>query len=269
MSFKLGLAQCCHPEDGDVVSLVDRWAQRAADQNVDLLVFPEALMTPFEMDEEAFARAAEPLDGPFCTALTQIAARYHLWMVFTANEQNPAGKPFNTAVLLDNEGTRRGFYRKVHLFDTAAMRESDKTTAGNTLFTPVAAPFGTIGMAICYDLRFPEVARRAALADCDVMLYPAAWVDGPHKVEQWKTLLKARAIENEIFVAGLSRCDRDFGPQHQDYAGHSCIIDPLGTVLAEANYQETLLTATIDKQAIASARANMPIFDHRKPEAYR
>ena len=262
MAFTLGLAQCRHPEDGDVLRMADAWMQRAAARGVHLLVFPESLMTPFDASAEEFARAAEPLDGPFCSGMDALAAKHGMWVVYTANEVG-GPKPFNTAVIAGPSGEKRGVYRKVHLFDTDFVKESDKISAGGAYLEPVETPFGRIGVGICYDLRFPEQARAAAMAGADLMLYPAAWVDGPLKVEQWRTLLAARAIENEFFVAGLSRCDRAFGGAARDYAGNSCVFGPLGTVVAEAaGTDEELLVCEIDTEAIARARAAMPVLDH-------
>lgn len=262
MAFTLGLAQCRHPEDGDVLRMADAWMARAAARGVDLLAFPESLMTPFDASAEEFARVAEPLDGPFCSGMDTLAAKHGIWVVYTANEA-AAPKPFNTAVVVDSSGEKRAVYRKVHLFDTDFVRESDKISAGDAYMGPVEAPFGRIGVGICYDLRFPEQARAAAMTGADLMLYPAAWVDGPLKVEQWRTLLAARAIENEFFVAGLSRCDRAFGGAARDYAGNSCVFGPLGTLVAEAEgVEEELLVCEIDADEIARARAAMPVLDH-------
>lgn len=278
MAFKLGLAQCCHPDDGDVLGMAESWMARAKGEGVDLLVFPESLMTPYELGIREFAEAAEPLDGPFCTGMDALAARYGLWVVYTANERADDGcavvssdgirLPFNTAVMVDDGGARRGVYRKTHLFDTDFTRESDKVAAGIVLPAPIETPFGRIGMNICYDVRFPEQARALALAGCDVLVYPAAWVDGPQKVAQWRTLLAARAIENELFVAGLSRCDRGFGAAKRDYAGHSCVFGPLGVELASAGDGEALVVACIDLGEIAAARAAMPVLEHRRVDLY-
>lgn len=273
MTFKLGLAQCCHPADGDVPKLVDTWAARAKAAGVDLLVFPESLMTPFDASAEEFAASAQPLDGPFCRAVEAVAAKYGLWMVYTANERGDAGegagadavpRPFNTAVVVDDTGAKRGVYRKVHLFDTDFVKESDKVAAGDAPMPPVQTPFCKLGVGICYDLRFPELARAAALDGADVVVYPSAWVDGARKVDQWRTLLAARAIENELFVAGLSRCDRAFGGAGRDYAGHSCVFGPLGEELASAGLAEELLVAEIDLEAKRRAREAMPVLEHRR-----
>ena len=272
MSFKLGLVQCCHPDDGDVVGMADRWMAKAARADVDIVVFPESLMTPYELEPVEFGRAAEPLDGPFCNEMLRLASAHRLWTVFTMNERGPqgdgGGRPYNTAVVADSDGERRAVYRKVHLFDTDFTKESAKVAAGGELFVPLETPFCKLGLGICYDVRFPELARDAALAGCEVLLYPAAWVDGPGKVRQWKTLLSARAIENELFVAGLSRCDRAFGAARRDYAGNSCVFDPLGVPIAEAGIDEELLVAEIDLAAIASVRAAMPVLSHRRTDLY-
>ena len=249
--------------------MVDAWAARAKAAVVDVLVFPESLMTPFDASAEEFAAAAEPIDGPFCSAVDALAAKHGLWIVYTANERGEGARPFNTAIVVDASGQKHAVYRKVHLFDTDFVKESDKVSPGSSFLPPVETPFGRIGLGICYDLRFPEQARAAALAGADVLVYPAAWVDGPRKADQWRTLLAARAIENELFVAGLSRCDRAFGQAKRDYAGHSAVFGPLGEIVAAADHaEEELLVADIDLDAIAEVRAAMPVLDHRRPDAY-
>lgn len=148
MQVTIGLAQTKHPEDGDVIALVERFAAEAHSRGVDMLVFPESLMSRYEKEAEAFVREAEPVDGAFATALDKVAARYGLWMVYTLNERNPKGNPFNTAIIVDSTGTKRGIYRKIHLFDTDFTHESDRMSAGSALFEPIDTPFGKIGLAI-------------------------------------------------------------------------------------------------------------------------
>jgi predicted amidohydrolase len=114
-------------------------------------------------------------------------------------------------------------------------------------------------MGICYDLRFPEVARTLALAGSGLLLFPAAWHDGPNKPLHWKTLLRARAIENECFVAGI--CDAG-----TRYVGTSHVFDPLGNELVGGS--DDLFTCDIDLDAVRSARYAMPVFSHRRPELY-
>ncbi len=262
MRINVGLAQTCHPDDGNVVALVERFAAEASMHDVALLVFPESLMSRYEAELGDFLAESQPIDGPFTQAIDAIAAKYGMWIVYTMNERNPSGgKPFNTAIVTDDAGMRKGVYRKVHLFDSATTHESDRMAASDELFEPIETPFGTLGMAICYDLRFPEVARVAALAGCDILAYPSAWVSGPGKTEQWETLLRARAIENELFVLGTCRAD-------EGYVGHSAIIGPDGTIHACGDGSEALIIATIDTADLDAMRAAIPVFSHRRPDVY-
>lgn len=262
MKYKIAIAQTCHPEDGDVVALVELFAADARAKGAQLVVFPESLMSRYEAELGDFLAQSQPLDGPFTKAVDAVAAKHGIWIVYTMNELNPAGKPFNTAIVTDDEGVRRGFYRKVHLFDSATTQESERMSASDSLFEPIDTPFGKLGMAICYDLRFPEVSRAAALSGCDIMFYPAAWVDGPGKARQWQTLLSARAIENEMFVIGACRAD-------DGYVGQSLAVGPDGTVYACGGEDEALLVAQLDTADLERVRAAIPVFDHRRPETYR
>lgn len=262
MKVTIGLAQTCHPDDGDVVALVERWASDAKRQGVDLLVFPESLMTRYELALGQFEAEAQPLDGPFASAVNDIARRAGLWMVYTVNEKNPNTlKPFNTAVVVDDGGCVRGAYRKVHLFDAGPHRESDRMSAGDTIFRPIDTPFGKLGIGICYDLRFPELARRQAIEGAEILVYPAAWVDGAGKKRQWETLLAARAIENELFAVGVCRAD-------DGYIGSSLVAAPDGTALVEGGDGEELCFCELDTDELKSLRENMPIFGHRRPDIY-
>lgn len=270
MSFTIGLAQCAHPADGDVIALVSRFAHEAARQSASLLLFPECLMTPFEKTPCDFRASAEPLDGPFSQAVAHIAREYGLWVIYTMNERNDAAAegghacalPYNTAVVVDDKGMRRGFYRKAHLYDALAVRESDRMSPGDAPAPVIDAPFGKIGLGICYDLRFPEVARACAIGGCDLFVLPAAWVDGPCKASQWKTLLAARAIENEMYVAGLCRVD-------ERYVGESLVVDPMGRAVAQSTRgAEELLVASIDVDLVRKTRSDMPVFEHRRVDLY-
>ncbi|MBQ9001626.1 MAG: hypothetical protein IJ087_07225 [Eggerthellaceae bacterium] len=255
--FKLGLAQCAHPVD------VQAWARRAREAGVDLLVFPESLMTRFEGSIERFCAQAQQADGAFARAVDAAAAAEGLWVVYTMNETAPdGGLPFNTAIITDSAGHKRARYRKVHLFDAQGHRESDYLSPGSELMQPIPAPFGMLGLAICYDLRFPEVARAAALAGAELMLFPSAWVAGPGKVAQWETLLAARAIENGMFVAGVSSAD-------EGRIGNSRVYAPDGTLLAAGGPGEQLVTCKIDRVEIARVRSATPSLAHRRVDCYR
>jgi predicted amidohydrolase len=264
MTFTIALAQTRHPEDGDVVSLVKKYAMRSKELGADILVFPESLMTRFEDERQAFIDDAQPLNGPFAHAIDQLAAHYKLWVLYNINERNlSGGNPYNTLVLTDSNGNQQSVYRKIHLFDSSTTSESKRISAGDHVPDPPATPFGNLGFATCYDLRFPELARKLALKGCDLLFYPAAWVDGPSKQMQWETLLRARAIENEMYVAGVCRCDNG-------YVGTSYVFAPDGQVVAQARpLQEDLVIAPIDYKIIETVRSRIPVFTHRRPDLYQ
>ncbi len=260
MGFTLGLAQTAFPADGNTLDQVRRCAKAAHKRGAALLAFPENLMYPHDLSATELKDLAEPLDGPFVDVVRRIAQQHGLWIAFTMSETNAAGgQPFNTAIVVSDVGTIAGTYRKCHLYDAHNVRESDRMSAGSKLCAPIRTPFCTLGLGICYDLRFPEVARHLALAGCNVLLYPAAWHDGANKALHWKTLLRARAIENECFVAGICH-----GAER--YVGISYAFDPLGNELAGG--RDELLFCDIEPSEVATAREAMPIFDHRKPSVY-
>ncbi|MGI6229946.1 MAG: nitrilase-related carbon-nitrogen hydrolase [Tractidigestivibacter sp.] len=261
MQVKVALAQVSHPADGNVIGLVERTAEQAAKQGVKLLCFPEGLMAPWDPALGCYAVPPEPLYGPYCKKIDEAAATNGLWLLYYLNEARPDGNPYNTAVLTGPDGARRLAYRKTHLFDVGDIRESHRLSAGDAPSAPVKTPFATIGIATCYELRFPEIARQLALAGCDLLIYPAAWVAGPHKADQWETLLKARAIENEAFVLGVCRPD-------SGCIGNSRVVAPDGTVLAAAGSGEELLACDLDMDQVATIRSNVPVFVHRRPELY-
>ena len=288
MSFRLALAQCTYAKDDDAAGMARAWFESAADANADMIVFPEAFMGPYDEECMRYLNDPEPLEGPFSQAIDSLAAEYGIWAVYTMTESRSDGcEPFNTAIVTDASGEKLGAYRKIHLFDAQGYRESDRLSPGSALFAPVETPFCKLGLAICYDLRFPEVARAAALAGCQVMLFPAAWVSGYGKVRQWETLLAARAIENGMFVAGVSRADRG-------YVGNSCVFAPDGTLIArgaatpwadvpkdaqadlgagcarQADDDESiaLIVADIDLDLIDSVRQCTPALEHRRPDCY-
>ena len=262
MKYKLALAQTRHPADGDVVALVEQQARAAVECGAALIVFPESLMSPFEAERDDFLRASEPLDGAFSRAVDAIAEKHGLWIAYTMNEANPGGLPFNTAILTDDKGVRRRAHRKIHLFDSATTCESERMAAGDALAEPVDTPFARIGLGICYDLRFPEVARAAAVDGCTLMVFPAAWVDGPGKLAQWHQLLCARALENEMFVAGVCRCD-------EGYVGGSAVFGPDGVVRAMAGSEDELLVCELDTDDIENMRKAIPVLEHRREDLYR
>jgi deaminated glutathione amidase len=244
------------------LATITELVRRARDERTDLLVLPEASMYDFGAPNHDLSDAAEQLDGDFVTALHKHAVDAELTVVAGMFEvSDDPQRPHNTVIVVDSTGLRAS-YRKAHLYDSFGYRESDRLRAGDG--TPVAVEIGgfQLGLLTCYDLRFPEFSRASIDAGADVLLVPAAWVRGPLKEEHWDTLLRARAIENTVYVAAAAQCgDR--------YCGRSAIIDPMGIALSALGEQTGLATAEVDAQRIREVRAINPSLANRRPEATR
>jgi predicted amidohydrolase len=225
-------------------------------QGTDLLVLPEAFARDFGDPGSPLSAIAEPLDGPFVAAARAKTEATGASVVAGMFEQSTdPDRPFNTLVL--NQPGSLTTYRKIHLYDAFGQRESDIVSSGP--ITPVLAEGGglRLGLMTCYDLRFPELGRALSAAGAEVLVLPAAWVSGPGKVDQWQTLLRARAIENVAWVVAAAQP----GPR---YCGHSAVIAPTGDVLAEAGEGEQLLTAEIDLDTVRAARDRNPALSLRR-----
>ena len=265
MGFKLALAQCRWPQDGDVLRQVDDFAAQAASAGAQLLAFPENLMFPQGVGPADIAFASQALDGPFASGIAHIAVERGLWIVFTMAEatrhRRASVPPYNTAVVVDEAGTIQRVYHKCHLYDAHGVYESDRYLPGEALCAPVRSPFASFAVGICYDLRFPETLR-AHVDSLELALFPACWHDGPHKAEHWETLLRARAIESECYVAGACRCG-------DSLVERSLVVDPLGEVIARGAAGDALVVTEIDPERVAAAREAMPVLSHRRPGLYR
>jgi deaminated glutathione amidase len=221
--------------------------------DADLVVLPEAFARDFGEAGSGLAEVAESLDGPFVTEVARLAAERRTTVVAGMFERAD-GPPYNTVVV---RGGAVADYRKIHLYDSFGYRESDVLAAGK--LTPVTFELAgfTVGVMTCYDLRFPELGRRLGDAGADVLVVPSAWVAGPRKVEHWTTLLRARAIENTVYVVGVGQP----GPR---YTGHSMVVDPLGDVVASTGDGPAVVRAELDPAAVLRARETNPSLANRR-----
>jgi predicted amidohydrolase len=230
----------------------------ARDARADVIVAPEAAMHDFGEPAVSLAPIAQPLDGPFVGALQALARSLGSVIIagiFEQSDDDP--RPFNTVVTIDPDGSLRGTYRKVHLYDSFGYRESDKVKPGPVEPTTVDLSGVRAGLLTCYDLRFPEHTRALVDAGADVVIAPSAWVRGPLKEDHWQTLIRARAIENTIYVAAAAQCGAT-------YCGRSIVVDPLGVVTAALGEQEGSVVADVDPERIAVARDRNPALGHRR-----
>ncbi|MGD9144337.1 MAG: carbon-nitrogen family hydrolase [Anaerolineae bacterium] len=233
-------------------------AAQAAAQGADLLLLPELWPTGYDLGR--IEQYIAPLDSGHFALMASMAQTHGLYVAGSALETNPAGKPFNTAALYGPDGVRIGAYRKVHLW--APLGEVEYMTPGADL--PIfELPWGRVALAICYDLRFPELWRRYADARAQLVLIPAEWP--VRRVEHWRLLLRARAVENQFFVIGVNRAgtgaDGEFG-------GYSAAVDPWARVLVEAGAEPGLFLATLDLDEVARSRRLFPFLTDRRPEVY-
>lgn len=224
--------------------------------SADLVVLPEAAMADFGSPGDDLAAVAETLDGPFVGLLAHHGRRLGATIVAGMFERT-SDLPFNTLVVVGPDGSLRTTYRKVHLYDSFGYRESDRLRAGDVTSVVIEVAGLNLGLMTCYDLRFPEQARALTDAGADVLVVPAAWVAGEHKLDHWRTLLAARAIENTVFVVAAAQGGRR-------YTGHSLGLDPMGRVLAEAGGGDEIVTIEIDSELIGSVREVNPSLANRR-----
>lgn len=223
----------------------------------DLVVLPEAWARDFGKPGSPLGEHAERLDGPFATELSRVADQREATIVAGMFEPGDDDRPYNT-LIASGPGHDDVAYRKVHLYDSFGYRESDTITPGPTTIAPQLSLHGwSVGLMTCYDLRFPEHARALVAAGAEVLVLPAAWVAGERKVEHWRTLVRARAIENTVYVLAVGQP----GPR---YTGHSMVVDPLGDVLVEAGDGDETITATLRGEALRTARTTNPSLHNRR-----
>jgi predicted amidohydrolase len=243
------------------LTLANELAQRAAAEKADLIIFPEMFMALPEQGR-SLDKVAEPLNGPFVNSLSGLASKYGLHIVSGFWESEPRDhRVHNSAVILTPEGKILHNYRKIHLFDALSIRESDRMIPGADLPRIFTIKDVRIGVAICYDLRFPELFRNLALQGAQVIVVPSAWYAGPLKEEHWLTLLKARAIENTIYIGGANLTGGAF-------SGRSSIFDPFGVLTAGAGENPELIIGTIYLERIREVRAKLPTLDHCRLELF-
>ena len=222
-----------------------------------LVVFPEVFMRDFGKPGSDVSEFAEALDGPFVESLAELAAAQDTTVVAGMFEvsDDPA-RPYNTLAVVDRDGLRAS-YRKIHLYDSFGYKESDSLLAGPVDPVLLEVDGLTVGLMTCYDLRFPELARELVARGAELLVVPSAWVAGPGKVEHWRTLALARAIENTAYVAAVGQP----GPR---YTGHSLVAGPSGEVLAEVGDGDHLLTATVERDRLEEARRTNPSLANRR-----
>ena len=248
--------------------------QRAVDKGAKLVVLPENFAHLGCDNFTAIGRAESTPRGMVRQFLSSQARQQSIWLVAGTLPISVPGqpKPFARSLLFDPQGNQCSSYDKIHLFDVAldktelsdeqqsSYRESDNFSAGSEIVV-AQTDLCTLGMTVCYDLRFAELYRQLADQGAQIVTVPAAFTAATGR-DHWLLLLRARAVENQLFVIGANMVDREH-PRRALWGG-SAIIDPWGNILASLDNQQGVAVAEIDLTMIDNVRAKMPVADHRK-----
>ena len=244
-----------------------RKIREAAAQGADFAVLPEMFCCPYRND--CFAVYGEPEGGPVQTALSALAAELGIYLVGGSLPELTDGRIYNTSYVYDRQGQLLAKHRKAHLFDIDVeggqrFMESDTLSPGNAV-TTFETEFGTMGLCICFDLRFEELARCMCLRGAKAIFVPAAFnmTTGP---AHWELLFRQRAVDNQCFTVGVSPA-RDETASYVAY-GNSIAVDPWGNVLCRADGKETTLLAELDLSRMEAVRRQLPILSARRTDLY-
>jgi predicted amidohydrolase len=241
--------------------------REAAKKKSNLICFPEFQMaySPVSQPANQLSEIAESVnDGNFITTLRKAAKVNKISIISTIYEKSNSGfnnRVYDTVVLIDSKGEISSVYRKLHLYDALGFKESDKMMAGDMIEKPVKTSVGNIGLMICYDIRFPEMSRILTVKGANVLVSPSAWVHGVMKEEHWQTLLKARAIENGLYIIAPDQVGNIF-------SGRSMAIDPFGVVLLDMGNREGMEVVEIDKSRVQKVRELLPLLKNRRTDVY-
>lgn len=243
----------------------ERLIRLAAARGANLVALPETFNWRGKRAEEP--AAAEPLEGPSLGLIARLARELDVHIVAGSITEEAPGraKRYNTCALIGADGARLGVYRKIHLFDIdlpgrVTVRESDVKLHGAEIVA-VRTPLGTVGLSVCYDLRFPELYRRLTFAGAEIITVPSCFTF-PTGEAHWEALLRARAIENQAYVIAPAQ----FGPNVHGFSdyGNSAIVDPWGRMIGRAADQEGVVIAPIDLDYVAKVRRELPALAHAR-----
>ena len=269
MSEKYKMAVCQMDSIGDKaknLAFAAEMIRQAADEGAVLIAFPETM----NFMGKGYRHQAETLEGETFSFMKGQAQQYHMWIVTGSIPIiHESGKPTNTLALISPEGRLVCTYSKLHMFDVdiedgAAFQESKSNTAGDEIVL-ADTPLGMLGFSICYDLRFAEMYRLMALAGARVIFVPSSFTAKTGEAH-WESLLRARAIENGIYIAAPAQTGHK---AVSDAYGHAMIIDPWGRILAEKKEGTGLIFAEIDPQMPERIRQQIPSLKNRREDIYQ
>lgn len=249
---------------------ITRMVEEATSYNpkLDVIIFPEyTYYAPVNLDESK--QVAESIPGPYTTAIGELAKKYNVNIIpGSFVEDAGGGKVSNACVFIDRKGEIKGKYRKIHLMDALGYKESDYVEAGTEMCL-VDSDFGKIGIMVCYDLRFPELARSMVKEGAEIIFCPAEFPAGnplPPRTDHWDILCRSTAVLNLTYLVACNQ----YGAIHKDNPfGRSMLVDPWGEVVAHAGNRKDIVYAQIDLDYQSSVRESVATWKNRKPSAYK
>lgn len=270
VGFKMNLGICQMKvvnKKEENIKKAENMIRKLAEEGSETIILPEMFNCPY--DNSRFQEYAETQDGPTITRLKEVAKELKVHIIAGSIPEKTGEGIYNTSFIINPEGDIIGRHRKIHLFNInipgkITFRESDTLLAGEN---PTIIKVGNvkIGVGICYDIRFPELSRIMTLKGASILAFPGAFnmVTGP---AHWKTLIRARAIDNQVFVVAASPA-RDKKAEYVAY-GHSMVADPWGSIIYEAGADETIKNVEIDLSQVENVRRRLPLLENRRPEIY-
>lgn len=239
---------------------IEEAMERAAHaaEKPDVILLPELWNTGYALTE--IGRLADPEGQHNRAWLSAFARRHGIHIIGGSIAENRSGQVYNTMLVFDRNGDEVAAYSKIHLF---RLMEEEKYLQPGERSATFELDGVTAGAAICYDIRFPELTRSLALRGAKLLFVAAEWP--LPRLNHWRTLLTARAIENQMYVIACNRTGKSGG---DEFFGHSMIIDPWGEIVAEGGEAEEMVIASIDLTLVDQVRRRIPVFDDRRPQAY-
>ena len=287
--FRVGLIQMsCGPDPDENLKRACDKVRDASRQGAQVICLPELFKTQYfcQREDAALFDLAEPIPGPSTEALAAVAREKKVVIAASLFERRARGLYHNTAVMLDAQGNTMGIYRKMHIPDDPLYYEKFYFTPGDLGYKAFDTEFGKVGSLVCWDQWYPEAARLTALQGANVLFYPTAIGWHPSEKEQygvaqhdaWRTIQRAHAIANGVFVAVVNRVGHENGNirgkvapagQGLEFWGGSFLCDPFGRMLAEASHdKEEILVGEINLKELEDVRRNWPFLRDRRIDSY-
>jgi len=241
-----------------------KYIGQAAKRGAKLCAFPEFMMcyTPSSQSAKDLTKLAETITGEFVSTISKTAKQNSIQVIGTIYEKSPKiNRVYDTSFLINENGKVLSKYRKIHLYDALGIKESKKFHPGSQISKPIKTTLGTIGMMICYDLRFPEMSRTLASAGSEFLVVPSAWIKGEMKEEHWIAINRTRAIENGCYVVAPDQVGNI-------YCGRSLVVDPYGKILLDMKKKEGIGIVDVSLERIKQIRKNLPLLKNRRTDIY-